>query len=159
MHKLCQAMSLPTSTRFLWTWVHLSPNLSSLTNARQLLHITNTRFVRITKLYPLYIVKSIASRFLGSKCASRATINVQTSNCCDGFLSRSHMSRRKCSGGSSSIPRSLRSRIRLALNVHNWGTSHPHFFTSKLGHCCGQRCLVLQYYHPAAIWFVNEGPR
>lgn len=31
-----------------------------------------------------------------------------------------------------SIPRSLRSRIRLALNVHNWGTSHPHFFTSKL---------------------------
>lgn len=158
MHKLCQAMSLQTSTRFLWTWIHLSPNLSSLTNARQLLHITNTRFVRITKLYPLYIVKSIASRFLGSKCASRATTNVQTSNCCDGFLSRSHMSRHECSGWSQSlvsIPRSLQSGIQLALNVHKWGTFHLHFFTSKLGHRCDQRCLVLRFYHPA-IWFVNE---
>jgi len=57
-----------------------------------------------------------------------------------------------------SIPRSLRSGIQLALNVHKWGTSHLHFFTSKLGSCCDQRCLVLQCYHSAAIWFVNEGP-
>ena len=64
LHKLCQAMSLQTSTRFLWTWIHLSPNLSSLTNARQLLHITNMRFVHITKSYPLYIVKALHRGFL-----------------------------------------------------------------------------------------------